>query len=43
MSDARSKNPLELFSELYSKQNEDEMDTVQKEYLMEMISKIWEN
>lgn len=42
-SDARSKNPLELFSELYSKQNGDEMDTVQKEYLMEMISKIWEN
>lgn len=42
-SDARSKNPLELFSELYSKQNGDEMDTVQKEYLEEMISKIWEN
>ena len=42
-SDARSKNPLELFGELYSKQNGDEMDTVQKEYLMEMISKIWEN
>ena len=42
-SDARSKNPLELFSELYSKQNGDEMDTVQKKYLMEMISKIWEN
>lgn len=42
-SDARSKNPLELFSELYLKQNGDEMDTVQKEYLMEMISKIWEN
>lgn len=42
-SDARSKNPMELFSELYSKQNGDEMDTVQKEYLMEMISKIWEN
>lgn len=42
-SDARSKNPLELFSELYSKQNGDEIDTVQKEYLMEMISKIWEN
>ena len=42
-SDARSKNPLELFSELYTKQNGDEMDTVQKEYLMEMISKIWEN
>jgi exonuclease SbcD len=42
-SDARSKNPLELFDELYSKQNGDEMDTVQKEYLMEMISKIWEN
>ena len=42
-SDARSKNPLELFSELYSKQNGDEMDTVQKEYLEEMISRIWEN
>ena len=42
-SDAHSKNPLELFSELYSKQNGDEMDTVQKEYLEEMISKIWEN
>ena len=42
-SDAHSKNPLELFSELYSKQNGDGMDTVQKEYLEEMISKIWEN
>ena len=42
-SDACSKNPLELFSELYSKQNGDGMDTVQKEYLEEMISKIWEN
>lgn len=42
-SDAHRKNPLELFSELYSRQNGDEMDTVQKEYLMEMISKIWEN
>ena len=42
-SDARSKNPLELFSELYSRQNGDEMDIVQKEYLEEMISKIWEN
>lgn len=42
-SDAHRKDPLELFSELYSRQNGDEMDTIQKEYLEEMISKIWED
>ncbi len=42
-SDAHRKDPLELFSELYSRQNGDEMDTIQKKYLEEMISKIWED
>ena len=40
--DAENKTPLELFEELYVLQNNVEMSDKQKEYLQELIEKIWE-
>lgn len=40
--DARRKSPLELFAELYEKQNGQPMSAEQSDFLQEMIEKIWE-
>ena len=40
--DVERKSPLELFEELYRKQNADGLDKVQSEYLSQKIAKIWE-
>ena len=40
--DARRKSPLELFAELYEKQNGQPMSAEQSDFLREMIEKIWE-
>ena len=39
---AEKKTPLELFSELYAKQNGDSMSREQEEYLKSVINEIWE-
>lgn len=39
---AEKKTPLELFSELYAKQNGDSMSHEQEEYLKSVINEIWE-
>lgn len=39
--DVESKSPLELFDELYEKQNNQGMSTVQKEYVQQLIEEIW--
>lgn len=38
----RQKSPLELFEELYEKQNNREMTEEQRSFTMELIEKIWE-
>ena len=40
--DARRKSPLELFAELYEKQNGQPMSAEQNNFLRELIEKIWE-
>ena len=35
------KSPLELFEELYEKQNGQELDEEQRAYALEQIEKIW--
>lgn len=40
--EVEKKSPLELFEELYRRQNADELDTVQKDYLIHKIRNIWE-
>ena len=37
------KSPLELFEELYRKQNADGLDKIQSEYLSQKIAEIWED
>lgn len=41
-SDVDKKSPLELFKELYEKQNADSMSPEQEEYMKRMIENIWE-
>ena len=40
--DVEKKTPLELFSELYEKQNNQEMSDEQKNFVQELIESIWE-
>ncbi len=40
--DVEKKTPLELFSELYEKQNNQEMTDEQKSFVQELIKSIWE-
>lgn len=40
--DVETKTPLELFSEFYKLQNNQEMSTEQSEYMKDLIEKIWE-
>ena len=36
------KTPLELFSELFEKQNNQPMTSEQQEFAMDLVTKIWE-
>lgn len=42
-SEMESKNPIELFSEFYSLQNNQPMNDEQNDYMKEIIEKIWED
>ena len=41
--DVRRKSPLELFGELYEKQNNQPLSDVQRQYLLRLIESIWED
>ena len=41
--DVQRKSPLELFGELYEKQNNQPLSPVQRQYLLELIESIWED
>lgn len=41
--DVQCKSPLELFGELYEKQNNQPLSPVQRQYLLELIESIWED
>ena len=41
--DVRRKSPLELFGELYEKQNNQPLSDVQRQYLLGLIESIWED
>ena len=41
--DVQSKSPLQLFGELYELQNNQPMSEVQREFLQELMEKIWED
>ena len=40
--DVEKKSPLELFEEFYETQNNQQMKDVQREYVTNMINKLWE-
>ena len=43
LSDMEKKSPMELFQELYRKQNHQDMSEEQKTFLKEMMEGIWED